>query len=186
MRKSTATAIVARRLRVPDGRAEHLVQRASEAQLLPTASGSNVPDLGPHEIANVFLAVAVDRGLGSVGRTVSEFANLPGDNGATFGDALAVLFSNGPALQRAVTGSMVIRLEPPSVSLTLGGIHARYGPEPPADTAAHHVVVPGRTLAAIGLELGGRSSTEADAIVALACASRSLDLAAAFSPMETQ
>ena len=118
MRKSTATAIVARRLRVPDGRAEHLVQRASEAQLLPTASGSNVPDLGPHEIANVFLAVAVDRGLGSVGRTVSEFANLTGENGATFGDALAVLFSNGPALQRAVTGSMVIRLEPPSVSLT--------------------------------------------------------------------
>src|SRR5690606_31824989 len=112
MRKSTAAAIVARRLGVPDGRASALVQRASEAGLLPTATGSTVPDLGPHEMTSVFLAVVADRGLGTVGRTVSEFADLATVTGETLGDTLPALFSHGPALASAATGNMIVRLDP--------------------------------------------------------------------------
>lgn len=76
MRKSAATAIVARRLAVPEGRASSLVQRASEAGLLPTAQGSAVPDLSTADLANVFLAIAVDRGLGVAAASVREFGSL--------------------------------------------------------------------------------------------------------------
>jgi hypothetical protein len=183
MRKSTAAAIVARRLRVPEGRASALVQRASEAGLLPTATGSTVPDLGPHEMTNVFLAVVADRGLGTVGRTVSEFADLATETGETFGDTLTALFSHGPALASAATGTLIVRLDPASVSLTAGGIYDRYGPEPPPGAAGKHVIVPGQTLAAIGLEFAGHSAEDADALVALARVSASASVGHAMNPV---
>lgn len=168
MRKSTAAAIVARRLGVPEGRAAALVQRASEAGLLPTATGSTVPDLGPQEKTNLFLAVVADRGLGTVGRSVCEFANLIAGDGERLGDTLTALFSHGPALAGSATGTMVVRLQPASVSLTLAGYHQRYGPEPPPGAAGKHVIIPGQTLAAIGLEFAGHKADDADDLVALA------------------
>ncbi|SEQ37981.1 hypothetical protein SAMN05428969_2834 [Devosia sp. YR412] len=183
MRKSAAAEIVARRLAVARGRTDSLVQRASEADLLPTSEGSRryPPDLGAIELTNLFLAVVTDRGLANASQSVREFAALENEHGKRFGDALTDMFSHGPALASAVTGNLVLRLEPPSVSMTLGGTHVRYGPEPPTDSAGKHVIVPGRTLAAIGLEFSGHSPHNANTIVALASASRSLDLSAAFS-----
>lgn len=186
MRKSTATEIVARRLGVARGRADSLVQRAAEDNLLPTADGSRryPPDLGPAEMANLLLAVAVDKGLAVTGHTVRELAGLTAATGPTLGDALTGLFRDGAALQASVTGSLVIRLEPASASMTLGGTHMRYGPEPPPDSAGRHVIIPGRTLAAIGLEFGGRSPAEAETIIALVSVSRARDMSSAFSNPE--
>lgn len=183
MRKSAATAIVARRLALPEGRAAALVQRASEAGLLPTAQGSAVPDLSTADITNVFLAIAADRGLGTAASSVETFGSLADGTGTDLHGALTDLFSHGPALAGAANGSLIIRLHPASVSLTAGGHFRRFGPEPPTGAAGKHVVVPGQTLAAIGLELQGHSPDEADALVALARASASAAVGLAMHPV---
>jgi hypothetical protein len=73
MLKSAACAIVARRLNLSPGRVSHLVQRASEAGLLPSARGTDRPDLGSLELARLFLAAVVDRDLGNAAATVADF-----------------------------------------------------------------------------------------------------------------
>lgn len=182
MRKSAATAIVARRLAVPEGRAASLVQRASEGGLLPTAQGSAVPDLSVADLVNVFLAIAADRGLGVTASSVQAFGSLTDGSGATLHSALSDLLSHGPALAGAVNGALIIRLDPASVSLTVAGVQRRFGPEPSPGSAGKHLAVPGQTLAAIGLELQGHSPDEADALVALARVSASASVGHAMHP----
>lgn len=181
MRKSKAACIVARRLNLSPGRVDALVQSASDAGLLPKAIGKHYTDLVPAELANLVLAVLADRGLGVAGQSVREFSALQAPSGETLHSALTDLLSYTPALQAAVTGSMVLRLDPASVAFTVGGSHQRYGPEPPPDSAGKHVIVPGRTLAAIGLEFAGSTRDEADALVALARASRAMDLTTTYA-----
>ena len=185
MRKSNAACIVARRLNLSPGRVDALVASVSDAGLLPKAIGRHVVDLVPAELATLLLAAVADRGLGVAGHSVREFSTLQSSSGETLHSALTNLLSHSPALQGAVTGSLVLRLEPASVALTIGGEHTRYGPEPPSEAPGRHVLIPGQTLAAIGLELAGSSRDEADALVALARASRALDLSAAFSKEPT-
>lgn len=176
MRKSQFAAICARRLRVAPGRINALSHRAAEASLLPMADGSRYPDLTPDDAARFLISVLADRGLGHVPATVREFAALRADS-ETLERALAQIMGGGEALHGAVAGCLVLHLDPASASLTASGLHRRFGPEPPGDTATKTIVVPGATLAAIGLEFGGKRPDEADSLVALARVSRSISLA---------
>jgi hypothetical protein len=180
MRKGIATEIVARRLGVRKGRADGLVQSASDGGALPKASGRDIPDLSESDMVALFLAITADRGLGNAPQSVRTFSGLTNDRGDTLADTLAGLFSRGPALASLVSGSLIVRLDPPGVALSTSAGHHQFGPEPPPGAAAKVVLVPGRTLAAIGLELQGRSPDEADSLVALARVSRSLSLSLAF------
>ncbi|WP_131798276.1 hypothetical protein [Devosia elaeis] len=141
-----------------------------------------MPDLTTADLVNVFLAIAADRGLGVAAAGVREFGGLTDDTGTTLHGALTDLFGHGPALAGAVNGSLILRLDPASVALTAGGHFRRFGPEPPPGAAGKHVVVPGQTLAAIGLELQGYSPGEADALVALARVSASASVGQAMHP----
>lgn len=181
MRKTQAAQIVARRSGVSEGRAHSLVLRATEAGLLPKGSGKHWPDLSATELAYLFLAIVADNGLGSVPASVRTFADLS-DGSTTLHAALAEFFSSGPSLAGVVNGELIIRLDPATAALTAGGFHRRFGPEPPPGTAGRHVVVPGRALAAIGLEFQGRSPAEADELVALARITDSPSIGLAFQP----
>ncbi|WMT88662.1 hypothetical protein NO932_08670 [Pelagibacterium sp. 26DY04] len=182
MRRSALGDVFARRLNLEPGRVERIGQRAAEAGLLPVTEGSRryPPELSTAEAVTFLLAVLTDDGLGKVPQQVSTFSALT-DGSTTLHAALADLFSHGPALAGAVHGDLIIRLDPATASLTAGGHFRRFGPEPPAGAAGRHVVVPGRALAAIGLEFQGRTPAEADELVALARISASPSVGHAFS-----
>ncbi|GGA47301.1 hypothetical protein [Pelagibacterium lentulum] len=186
MRRSALGDVLARRLNIDPGRVERLGQRAADAGLLPVTEGSRryPPDLSVSEAVNLLLAVLTDYGLGKVSAQVETFSALS-DSHTTLHAALAGLLSHGPALQGAVSGSLVIRLEPASAALTLAGIHSRYGPEPPKSAAGKHVIVPGQALAAIGLEFQGHTPAQADELVALARITASASVGHAMHPFPT-
>lgn len=184
MRRSQWADVLARRLNTDRGRIETLGHRAADAGLVPKTEGSRryPPELTTGDALNLLLAVLTDDGLGKVAAQVEHFGSLTDDTGIDLHSALTDLLSHGPALAGAVTGALILRLDPASVALTAGGHFRRFGPEPPPGAAGKHVVVPGQTLAAIGLELQGRSPDEADALVALARVSGSATVGQAMHP----
>lgn len=172
MRKSEACAIVARRLNLSLSRVEALVQRASEAGLLPVARGSDRPDLGSLELCRLLLASIVDRGLGNAAASVSEFEALQTDRGLRLGDVI-----EGVIAGRADGGglrSLVIRLNPAGATLVSGGHHLKFGAEQSSEAASKTTIVPGDALAAIALEFQGHSPQQADNALAIAKLSRAL------------
>jgi hypothetical protein len=172
MRKTDACAIVARRLNLSAGRVGHLVQRVSEAGLLPSARGSDRPDLGALELVRLLLAAICDRGLGNAAATVSEFSALQTEQGVNLLDVLEGLVDG----RVAASGirSMVIQLQPAGVTL-LSEHHLRFGAAPSTDGAAKTVIIPGDTLAAIALEFHGNSPEQADNAVAIGRLSQALN-----------
>jgi hypothetical protein len=162
MLKSSACETVSRRLNLPTNRVAHLVQRASEAGLLPSARGSDRPDLGSLELARLFLAAVVDRGLGNAAATVSEFAALQTEQGVVLIDVLEALFAG----RIAATGirQAIFQLKPPGAVL-IGEAHLRFGAGPSIDGAAKTVIVPGDTLACIAMEFQNLTSAQADAAI---------------------
>ncbi len=183
MRRSALGDAFARRLNLDLGRVERLGQRAADAGLLPKTEGSRryPAELSTAEAVTFLLAVLSDDGLGKVAQQVSTFADLT-DGHTTLHAALVDLFSHGPALAGAVHGELIIRLDPATASLTAGGHFRRFGPEPPPGAAGRHVLVPGRAIAAIGLEFQGRSPAEADELIALARITASPSIGLAFQP----
>lgn len=168
MLKSTATEICARRLGVRQGRAAALVQAASDAGYLPKAVGSSRPDLGPDELALLFLAVAADRGIGAAGASVRTYAGLTTTDGTTLAPVLAGIFRSVTAAQATATGGMVVHLDRPRVSLVTGGRHLVFGEPEPIGRATRHLAVPGVAVAALAIELQGASPENADALAGLA------------------
>ncbi len=182
MRRSALGDVFARRLNLEPGRVERIGQRAADAALLPKTEGSRryPAELSTDEAVTFLLAVLSDDGLGKVSGQVDLFASLS-DGHTTLHAALVDLLSHGPALSGAVNGDLIIRLDPATASLTAGGHFRRFGPEPSPGAAGRHVLVPGRALAAIGLEFQGRSPAEADELVALARITASPSVGHAFS-----
>lgn len=168
MLKSVATQIVARRLGVAQGRAIALMQRASDDGCLPKAVGSTRPDLGPDDLALLFLAVAVDRGLGSAGASVRAYSDLQTADGTTLAGVLAGIIRSTTAAQATASGCMVVHLDRPRVSLVTAGQHLVFGEPEPLGQAGRHVAIPGVALAAMAIELQGASPENADALAGLA------------------
>ncbi len=177
MRKSALMSVCARRLDIPEGRVRHLTTRATDAGLLPRAQGGAIPPMSPEDAATFLIAVLADRGLGNVPATVKEFSELSCGT-ETLHSALTAIFAGGDPTLAAASGLLVLRLDPASAALTAGGHHRRYGPEPDDKSAGKTVFVPGQVLAAIALEFCGRSTDEADQLVALAQLSATISGAA--------
>jgi hypothetical protein len=166
MRKSDACAIVARRLGLSLSRVEALVQRASEAGLLPMARGSDRPDLGSLELSRLFLAAVCDRGLGNAASAVRGFESLCTDTGLAFGDVLDSIFAGRVDVSAFANSAAIIQLQPPGASFVSGGQHFRFG-APHSEGARKQVVIPGDALAAITLEFRGATPAAADEQVAI-------------------
>lgn len=164
MLKSDATAIFTRRLGIPAGRAHHLVQRVSEAGLLPTTRGGERVHLSPLDLAHLLLAVVADRGLGSAPQSVREFAALQSSEGLVLVDLIEAWISGRASV--AALQSVVVQLEPAGVSVTTAGTHFRFGADH-AGGAAKQVVIRGDDLAAAILEMQGRTPQQADEAVAV-------------------
>jgi hypothetical protein len=167
MRKSEACAVAARRLGLSLSRVEALVQRASEAGLLPMARGSDRPDLGSLELSRLFLAAVCDRGLGNAAATVREFESLRTDNGIALGDVLDGIISGRVEIAGIVHQSLILQLQPAGATIVSGGHHLRFG-APHADGAAKQTIVPGAAFAAIALEFRGADEHAADEQTAVA------------------
>jgi hypothetical protein len=164
MLKSDATAIFTRRLGIPAGRAHHLVQRVSEAGLLPTTRGGERVHLSPLDLAHLLLAVVADRGLGSASQSVCEFAALQTTDGLVLADLLEAMIAgraNVSGLQ-----SVVLQLDPPGVSVSTAAHHFRFGADH-AGGAAKQIVIRGADLAAAILEMQGMPPDKADEAVAV-------------------
>lgn len=166
MRKSEACAIVARRLGLSLSRVEALVQRASEAGLLPMARGSDRPDLGSFELVRLLLATLCDRGLGNAAATVREFESLRTDSGVALGDVIDGILAGRVDTTGIVHQALILQLQPAGATLVSGGVHLRFG-APHSEGAARQVVVPGDALAAVALEFRGTDPRAADEAVAV-------------------
>jgi hypothetical protein len=159
MIRSHAVEIIVRRLNLNAGRVAALSQRVAEAGLLPKANGRDIPDLGALELARLFLAAVVDRGLGSAAKSVTEFSALQTEQGVVLLDVLEGLIAG----RIAATGirQAIFQIQP-ACAVLIGESHLRFGAEPSTDGAARHVIVPGYTLAAIVLEFQNLTPQQAD------------------------
>jgi hypothetical protein len=143
MRKSEACAIVARRLNMSLSRVEALVQRVSETGLLPSARGSDRPNLGALELARLFLAAVADNGLGNAPTTVRSFGALESEGGLLFADFLESLIAG--RVNPAGILSLAVQIEPgPAVSVITCATRLQFGD--PAANAAKGVVIGGDAL----------------------------------------
>ncbi|MCK1445871.1 hypothetical protein IVB34_22105 [Bradyrhizobium sp. 2] len=124
MRKRRATQVVARRLGLNFNRAAALVQRVSEAGLLPVTSGSTRPDLSHRQLGLLVIAAVADRGLGNALATTSEMAAIE-SNGLRFDDwlesAIAGRVNAAPIL------SVVFQLEPAAVTVLTSARQLEFG-----------------------------------------------------------
>ena len=173
MRKSEACAIVARRLGLSLSRIEALVQRASEAGLLPVARGSDRPDLGSLELSRLLLAAVCDRGLGNAGAAVREFESLRTDSGIALGDVIDGIISGRVETTGIVHQALILQIQPAGATIVSGGHHLRFG-APHAEGAAKQTIVPGAALAAMALEFRGVAPDSADEMTAVARLSAAL------------
>lgn len=167
MLKSVATEICARRLGVAQGRAAALVQMASNAAILPKAVGSSRPDLTADELALLFLAIAVDRGMGNVGRTVPAYAGLTTGDGLTLAGAITAIIRDTPTARATAAGALIIHLDLPRATLLAAGQHHVFGVDEPHGKAGRHVAIPGAALAAMALELQGARPEIADELAGI-------------------
>ncbi|WFT91420.1 hypothetical protein QA633_23950 [Bradyrhizobium barranii] len=131
MRKRRAVQAVARRLGLNVNRVAALVQRVSEAGLLPVTTGSTRPDLSHRQLATLLLAAIADNGLGNAPATVREFAELDA-NGLRFDDWLESLIAGrvnaGPIL------SVVLQLDPAAVTVLTSATQLDFGSPAPTPT----------------------------------------------------
>lgn len=164
MRRSQAVETIARRLRLSEGRITTLASRLADAGLIAkTLSRRYPPDLEPDEAVAILLAALTDKGIGAAPATVKAFGSLTDHHGRTLHDALVGILRSPGA---STTGTMIVRLDPPSVTITIGPQHLRFGDEA-GDTPTSATLVPRGVLDAIALELAGASPEGADQTLAL-------------------
>ncbi|WP_441280135.1 hypothetical protein [Bradyrhizobium sp. 63_E2_N1_3] len=124
MRKRRAVQVVARRLGLNFNRVAALVQRVSEAGLLPVTTGSTRPDLSHRQLATLLLAAIADNGLGNAPATVREVSALTA-GALRFDDwlesAIAGRVNAAPIL------SVVLQLDPAAVTVLTSATQLEFG-----------------------------------------------------------
>lgn len=164
MRKAHAIEVIARRLRLSEGRVETLARRLVDAGLITKSTSRRYPrDLEPDEAASILLVALTDQGIGAAPAAVKTFGALTDHHGQTLQDALVGILRSPGA---TTTGTVIVRLDPPSVTMTVGQHHLRFGDEA-SDTPTSATLVPRGVLDAIALELAGASPEGADQTLAL-------------------
>jgi hypothetical protein len=175
MRKAEASAIVTRRLSLSPGRVNHLIQRVSEAGMLPVARGADIPDLGSIELVRLVLACICDKGLGNAASTVTAFEALQTPNGVNLADVLeAIILGHVPTVG-LVRQAAIFQLNPPGATIVSGGHHLRFGAEQSTEAASRTTYIPGDQLAAIALEFQGLTPEQADEAIAVGRLSHALN-----------
>lgn len=155
MLKSEVCAIVARQLNRPLNRVEALVQRVSEAGLLPMARGSSRPEMCSIELARIIICAVADNGLGNAAATVASFEALTTESGVSLSDVLdGIIRSDTDA-----PGDMALQLSPAAALLTVGGKQLLFGAGLQAGAAVRIVHVPGSVLQAIVREFNGKKNS---------------------------
>jgi hypothetical protein len=167
MRKSQAVDMLARHLGLRATRLTSLVQRLSEAALLPTASGPPYPDLTPVEIARMLIVAVCDEGLGAAPATIQRYGPLRSasvDLETALGHALM-----RPEAVLPAHSSLVIHVsDAPSAVLTTmtpDGSREQIFADPwRQDGVERAVKVSGAALAGIAAEIAGTSSERGEQI----------------------
>jgi len=168
MRKAQLADVLSRRLGIRLGRISSLTQCASEADLLPTASGPPYPELSPVEVARMLLIAVVDEGLGCVPRTLEKYGGLLGP-GATLEQTLGHALSRPGSLAPSCTGLEIHTGDQPYALLSIvtadGARTLVFGDVPAVETVDRIVNISGAALFAIAAEIGGRSPADVDALL---------------------
>ena len=169
MRKAQLADVLSRRLGIRLGRISSLTQCASEADLLPTASGPPYPDLSSVEVARMLLIAMCDEGLGCVPRTLEKYGGLPGP-GATLEETLGHTLARPDSLAPASSAMEIHTGDQPYVLLTIitadGARTLVFGEIPAVEGIERMVSVPGSALFAIAAEIAGRSPADVDQMLA--------------------
>ncbi|MET3991616.1 hypothetical protein ABID65_003256 [Bradyrhizobium sp. S3.9.2] len=145
MRKRRATQVVAHRLGLNVNRVAALVQRVSEAGLLPVTTGSTRPDLSHRQLATLLLAAIADNGLGNAPATVREVSALTAGN-LRLDDWLESLIAGRVAAEPIL--SVVLQLDPAAVTVLTGATQLEFGQSVRAATT-RVVAISGEALRAI-------------------------------------
>jgi hypothetical protein len=167
MRKSECVNLLARHLGVRATRLTSLVQRASEAGLLPTASGPPYPDLTPVEIARMLLVAVTDEGLGAAPATIQRYGTLRSAS-VDLETALGHALSRPEAVLPAHSGLVIHTGDTPSAVLTTmtpDGSREQVFADPwRQDGVERTVKVSGAALAGIAAEIAGTSSADGEQV----------------------
>lgn len=163
MRKSQAVDMLARLLGLRATRLTSLVQRLSEAGLLPTASGPPYPDLTPVEIARMLIVAVCDEGLGAAPATIAKYGQL-GSASVDLETALGHALMRPEAVLPAHSGLVIHTGDNPSavlMTMTPDGSREQVFADPwRRDGVERTVRVSGAALAKIAGEIAGTSSAD--------------------------
>jgi hypothetical protein len=168
MRKAQMADVLSRRLGIRVGRISSLTQCASEADLLPTASGVPYPELTPVEIARMLLIATCDEGLGCVPRTIEKYGGLLGP-GSTFEQALGHALMRPESLAPSCSSLEVHTGDAPYAVFTVATADGTrtlvFGTMPAVESVERTVLISGAALFAIASELAGMSAVDVDKLL---------------------
>lgn len=176
MRLYEVVHLFSRRLGIKVGRVQAIAGRMQDNDMLSKTEGSRRFPLAisEPEVATLLIALLGEAGIATGPATATTFGALYAETGERFDVFLADLLF-GP--QRAVRHLMV-RQNPPGVSVIVDGRHVLFGEPPSRTNASPARIVAGETISAIAAELQGQSPEQADAAAELARLQLSLARAA--------
>jgi hypothetical protein len=170
MRKSECVNLLARNLGVRATRLTSLVQRLSEAGLLPTASGPPFPQVSPVEIARMLIVAVCDEGLGAAPATIAKYGGLHG-SGSTLEETLGHLLTRPEPIPPSHSELVISIGDAPSATLKMAthdGVRECVfkGPDTWRQWGAERkVTISGAALFAIAAEINGTSPADVDALL---------------------
>jgi hypothetical protein len=167
MRKSECVNLLARHLGVRATRLTSLVQRLSEAGLLPISAGPPYPELSPVEIARMLLVGICDEGLGAAPGTIAKYGTLR-SGAVDMETALGHALLRPEAVLPAHSGLVIHTGDNPSAVLTTmtpDGSREQIFADPwRQDGVVRTIKISGEALASIAAEIAGTSRDDSEQI----------------------
>lgn len=165
MKRYEILHVLARRLGLKPGRAQTILSRLQEASLIGGGGPAKryPDDMAEPEIVTLLIALLAESGIATGPDAARTFSALTAPDGERFDEFVsAVLF--GPPL---AIRHLMVRKEPPGVSVIVEDQHILFGAPPSPTTASPARIVPGEALTAIAAELRGETPSTADALAAI-------------------
>lgn len=158
MTKSEFVSLLSRRLGVPVGHINSIIERLHAAGLVPPTKGSRrfPPEIDEHDAIAILIAVLSDRGLDAAADNTWTLAATHHD-GTRFSDWLQLLIYGPP---RHI-GHLIVHGA--GASAVVDGKHVEFGQRGTAPAK----IFSGTAIMAIAAEIQGASPRDADAIAAI-------------------
>ena len=172
MRRYEILHLLARRLGLKVGRAQAILGRLQEAGVVssPGDHRGQPVDMAEPEIVSLLIALLAESGIATGPAAAETFGALTATDGTRFDTFLSeVLFGPPVAIRH-----LMVRKEPPGVSVITGLEHLLFGATPSTTSASPARIVPGEALTAIAAELRGSTPEQADAEAAITGLHRAL------------